>query len=405
MPNSPNLPPAEQLILQVCAVPDKPIRSEGLDWSPEDFDALIEKSLETRTAPLLSHAIDFSGGAAQKRSEDAMRNAQNILAKITQTQTFLFLTQCRSLAKASLTLREAGLKNVVLKGFPLAFNHYPKPGLRPLRDLDLLFAPSDALKAQEILLANGFERFPGSGVYGLEYGHQLPEIIDSELGILFEVHHRLNARDWAGDPRLTAKVIAEATHLEVLGETVEVSSVHANFLHLIEHATVHHLFGNGPLILSDLHWLASSGEIDWNRLLSEVHELGLDRSLQLMTAIALRNGAQWVPECLLHDFPEANALAREAEQMLLLDSEEVKNRQMIRRIQENDQRSIGLLSAIKQAFKPNPYQLGKIADCPPDAARRWLAYPTWLLARGKRYFTSRKSPHNSNIALSNWLKN
>lgn len=394
---------SDQLILQICATPDISVQSESLDWPPEEFDALVKKAAETRTAPLLDRAIDFSGGGAQKTSGTAIKSAQAVLAKIAQTQTFLFLTQSRSLAKASRTLREAGLENVVLKGFPLAFEHYPQPGLRPLRDLDLLFARQDALAAQELLLANGFEKFPGSGNYGLEYGHQLPEIIDSELGILFEVHHRLNARGWDGDARLTEMVRAGKVQLQVMGETVFVPSVHANFLHLVEHATMHHLLANGPLILSDLHWLAKSGQIDWDRLLDQASELRLTKALQLMASIAHRYGARWMPDGLLDDMDEAGPLIEEASQMLLLDPDEVKNRQMQRRMENDDSRSNGLFSALKQAFKPNPYQLARLADCTVDDARRWRAYPAWLADRGRRYFGSRKSSSETNKDINDWL--
>lgn len=212
------LSPADTLILKICATPDIKVKSESLDWSAEDFSALADKAQETRTGPLIDRAVDFSGGAARKSAEGALKNTAGALTTATQYQTFAFLTQCRSLAKSSRILREAGLRNIALKGFPLAFSHYPHPSLRPLRDLDLLFAPKDALKAQELLLDNGFEPLAGSGIYGLEFGHQLPEIVDSELGIMYEVHHRLNARGWPGDAVLTGKMFAEAPCVKVMGE-------------------------------------------------------------------------------------------------------------------------------------------------------------------------------------------
>ncbi len=54
-------------------------------------------------------------------------------------------------------LQQASIRTVLLKGAALAPLIYPEPGLRPMRDLDLLVAPSQARRAQDILRDLGFE--------------------------------------------------------------------------------------------------------------------------------------------------------------------------------------------------------------------------------------------------------
>jgi Uncharacterised nucleotidyltransferase len=50
-----------------------------------------------------------------------------------------------------------GIRTMVLKGAALCHLIYPEPGLRPMRDLDLLVSPSDLLRAQRKLTELGFD--------------------------------------------------------------------------------------------------------------------------------------------------------------------------------------------------------------------------------------------------------
>lgn len=165
---------------------------------------------------------------------------------------------------------------------------------------------------------------------------------------------------------------------------------------------------NGPLILSDLHWLAINGSLDWPSLNAQARELGLERSLHLVLALAQKFGAHWPAETGLssidNGIDQAVPFVEEAAQMLLLDPEQGEERKMMRRIADDNTRSSALFSAFKQALSPHPHQLAKLANCPVDNNRRWLAYPAWLFDRGKRYFNSRKNYSASNIELGNWLR-
>jgi Uncharacterised nucleotidyltransferase len=51
----------------------------------------------------------------------------------------------------------AGIRAMVLKGAALCHLLYPEPGLRPMRDLDLLVNPIDLLRAQRALTELGFD--------------------------------------------------------------------------------------------------------------------------------------------------------------------------------------------------------------------------------------------------------
>lgn len=86
---------------------------------------------------------------------------------------------------------EAGIEALILKGAALAHISYPQPGLRPMRDIDLLVKESQMWQAQSILEGLGFnapQRFPGKGTH-----HHLAVAGKQVEGfqVSVEVHHNL----------------------------------------------------------------------------------------------------------------------------------------------------------------------------------------------------------------------
>ena len=84
----------------------------------------------------------------------------------------------------------AGLEVVLLKGAALAHCLYPRPGLRPMVDVDLLIHPRDAARAARCVERLGF-------VFDLEYGsrfaralHHLPaaRLTDAGIPVAIELH-------------------------------------------------------------------------------------------------------------------------------------------------------------------------------------------------------------------------
>ncbi len=87
----------------------------------------------------------------------------------------------------------AGISVCVLKGAALAHLIYPAPGLRPMRDVDLLVRPSKARRAQRILREMGFAAPPAESA-DLPDKHMAAASLDlDETGFVLsvEVHHNL----------------------------------------------------------------------------------------------------------------------------------------------------------------------------------------------------------------------
>lgn len=89
-----------------------------------------------------------------------------------------------------------GIRALVLKGPALVGLFYGDPALRPMSDLDLLVARSDAMRAQRLLGGLGFTDTEPVTSSALDHAHHLPGAVRQTDGVnvLVEVHH--NVFNW-----------------------------------------------------------------------------------------------------------------------------------------------------------------------------------------------------------------
>ncbi len=390
-------PDISALILGLCANPDAAIELDGATCDPAWFESLVVLSFTTRTAPLLHRALIVSNPASISDGLEKLLDAR-------QKSMRYALVQSRSLMLAASRLEEANLPFILLKGFGLAFAHYPEPGLRPMRDIDMLFAKERAESARHLLLGSGFRTIANAGHYGVERMHHLPEIEDPQHGVIYEVHHRANRYATPKLDTLQDYIEGTAREIELFGRRFRVPSDEANLLHLVAHATVHHLFANGPLVLADLHYLAHSQALDWNTVTARAREFGLERGLHLLAAVARLHGARWVPEDALPHDAVPSELCTEAARTMLLDEEGNKEMDMLRRQGREAGSTISLRQAAWNAFSPDPVELGKLANTTADDPYRYTAYPRWAITRLRRYFAVRNADGRSAQALRDWIR-
>ncbi len=392
---------ATQMLLACLANPDGDHAGRLAALTDAEQHGLLQLAQRSRCVPLLHHVISRSGvelTIARQLAEEA------------RDQVLTSLAQARGLARVMRILREAGLEPIALKGVALAWRDYPAPQLRVLRDVDLLLPAERAEDAHRLLLSlDGYRLAPWAGQYGAEYGHQLPEIVDQSHGLVIEIHHRLNARGWSGDSRLTQMVRDDAQVLELLGVPVRIPVPHANLLHLVEHATLHHAFANGPAILADLHYLVRANRIDWNALIADARELQLLRSLQLLASLAQRLGAQWVPQALLQSVTISDDMKADAIRAMFAEEETHRQYAQLWRLAGRSGGKTGPAQAVTRMFQPNRYQLARLSGHPPHSILRWLGYPRWLLEKGIRFLRARRTgPDGSGYAgyavMRGWLE-
>lgn len=250
--------------------------------SDADWTQILDWGREHRFLPYLQYALRQAGALSYVPAD-----VQEKLSAAYRHSALRALTRQGDMIGTHRALDRAGIDHVFLKGAYLAQFAYPEPGLRPLRDIDVLVPKPQALEAYAALQAAGFARDPhyqGHAEAFLEGVKHLPRLVSPMGGTALELHTQLTDstryRDDEKDLRAQA-VMASALPRSLAAHTLHFQAPEDLLLHLCIHAVYEHQFNNGPLILSDLHWLIATQAIDWTKVWSDANEQGVTRGLAL----------------------------------------------------------------------------------------------------------------------------
>jgi hypothetical protein len=262
------LPELQRLLLDLIA-PGPVIPSSAVTaLTTGDWESILRMVRQHRLEPLLHWQLTRTRPELPIPPE-----VREALATRFKRATWRALEMRLELVRVHRLLVEAGIPYQALKGAFLAFHAYPQPGLRPLRDLDILVPKAEALRAFEVLIAGGLVRppeYPGTPEAMMSIWNHLPELRTASGQVTVEVHARLHVpekdasdstdlADPSDDPDYWQRGITSQAGQEVLCFPAPTDLL----LHLIVHAVGHHKFNNGPLILSDIAYLLSAQAIDW----------------------------------------------------------------------------------------------------------------------------------------------
>jgi hypothetical protein len=204
------------------------------------------------------------------------------------------------LAEILTAFQSAGIEALVLKGAALAHLVYPEPGLRPMRDLDLLVSPSQARPAQTLLGELGFNAPPPGDTLPAKHLLAAKRWVEG-LQVTVELHHNLYANGTL-DTELEALRPA-AIPLIIEGVTAHTLGYEAMFAHIYRHMRINMLLDSLRLIwIADLVSLAErfAAKIDWPRV-----NPALRNALALchwLTPLAVR---RITPYCFPQPWPSA----------------------------------------------------------------------------------------------------
>ena len=174
-------------------------------------------------------------------------------------------------AHAVRLLEQAGLAPLALKGAWLAWHAYPRAGLRPMRDIDLLLTPETVVQGFDLLLANGYkvidpQQLPTEEIVRLD--KHMPPLL-SPRGVVIELHQRLWEIDGRMDHTAPAADLAAIRARAVRKDGASFLDPGDLLAHLIIHAVYDHRLDCGPLVLSDIAWLLRTSPVDWDRFWAE----------------------------------------------------------------------------------------------------------------------------------------
>ncbi len=251
--------------------------------SPEDWERITGWAFEHRFASYLHYSLAQAGHLGSLPAETA-----DLLGKASRRASMKALSMLRDMVRISQLLDAAGVAHMFMKGAYLAQFAYPDIGLRPMRDLDLLVRPEQAMVAFSALQAGGLKRiarYNGNPEAFLAASKHLPPIRTAQ-GTNVEIHVLMTApseflrndvSQWRFDalkPRMISRTVA--------GTPISFPGPEDQLLHLCVHSAIDHQFNNGPLILSDVVWFLRTHAVDWTTLWQLAETQGASRGLALV---------------------------------------------------------------------------------------------------------------------------
>lgn len=230
---------------------------------------------------------------------------------------------CRQLVTATRLLRDAGIPSVALKGAFLAFFAYRAPGLRPMRDFDLLVQPQDAVRAFEVMKSHGYRAgFDGAPEAYFADRIHLPPLVGPE-GIALELHHRLTPPDLPHFRGFEAHLWSRCIRKTLGGMEILFPRGEDMLLHLCVHAALDHQLDLGPLALMDIAMLIEAESLDWHDFLRCVDDGHWRRCVLPPLYLAERHLGAKVPQAVIDALGAGEGSADwvgDAEYLLFSDS-------------------------------------------------------------------------------------
>lgn len=248
-----------------------------------DWQQLIKWCKDHRLAPLIKQTALFK--AVEHSQFQALINRQ------TKRQAFRQLQIQRELIHLDKILNQHDIPYKILKGPALAFGCYPKPELRPMRDIDIIVPQKMVLKAFNVLLESGCSRLPddqASPESKAEFAKHLPAILGISQQVLIEVHSRVfNDYDIEGMVDFSEKEAfwEDSSTMMLAGRSINIESPSYLFVHLIFHSVYEHNLNNGPLILFDLYYLLNTYQLCWKTVYRLIDELNMQQGVDLLWSL------------------------------------------------------------------------------------------------------------------------
>ena len=388
------------ILLSIVAGGFEMLSEDELRFLDEDvWASIMRRAGQHRLLPMLHFHFE---GVRSNCVPDWVRNA---CRSAFRTESLKSMRHQSTLIEISRLFDRSSIQYAAMKGIPLSIEYYPNPALRPMRDIDIIVAPDQAIKAQQLLKENGYVRRPGLLDHGLEEKHHLPLLLSpNDVGV--EIHFSVSDRGWPSATKMAELLLANAQEYDLQGHSVWFVDPTDNLLHLTAHSCLQHLFDNGPLVLADLRMLEDRDDVDWPRLERNAKELGLAASWSLLMKLLDRfSNKVGSPRPSICTVP--SSAVDQAASLLAQDCDLSRHRSYLRR---NNGRGPFLLfmSGIVRALRPTAKDMARVAGVERSGIAKWRAYPTWLYEGSRMHFISNKVPElagqaNVDCALRDWL--
>lgn len=202
------------------------------------------------------------------------------------------------LARLLSLLGEAGIRVIPLKGVALAQALYGETAARVCIDIDILVPPADLARAIELVLASGYRTESNDPLFGklmLRHGRHYDVVREAPgISFLLEVHWIL-LQHASKDQDAVRDLWAEARPQSYFGASGFSLSPEWQFLYLSIHAADHEWRSLKWLV--DIHETASSGLIDWQKVVEKAEQFEISVPIRQTLAVSAAFLETAIPPC------------------------------------------------------------------------------------------------------------
>jgi hypothetical protein len=268
--------------------------------TPLQWPAILERACSHQVYPLLYRNLRDLGFRGVPETVQAELKGL-FLANALRNQLL-----SEELARLFKILDEAGIRVVPLKGVALAQSLYGDVATRVCADIDILVPPASVAQAIDLILASGYRTESNDPYFSklvLRHGrhfHATRE--DPGISIVVELHWTL-VQHSSKDDDAVDDLWTEARPQACFGAPAFSLSPEWEFLYLSIHAADHEWQCLKWLV--DIHELASSGLVDWQRMMNKAETFDLALvTRQTMAASSFLLGTQLPSACAPATPPE-----------------------------------------------------------------------------------------------------
>lgn len=191
--------------------------------------------------------------------------------RLAHVRNSLHLDSARSAAGY---LAESGIDAMMIKGSSLALAHYPRPGLRPMGDVDLVVPAADYDRANGILQSRGW-RYKYDEAHLQRVTHSRDYL--SHDGRALDLHVRALLE--VDDPGFEEGLFARARRMPWAGTEILVPAAEDEAMICLVHA-MRETDAARPLWVMDLaHLMRSPAAFDWHALWQRANRFGVAREV------------------------------------------------------------------------------------------------------------------------------
>jgi hypothetical protein len=191
------------------------------------------------------------------------------------TARFLAAEQRQAAGEILEACAARGHRLVLLKGISIAHQHYPEPGLRPMRDVDILVADGEVDAVEAVLAGLGYARRSTAAPGFYDTHHHTMPLFEPRRGVWVEIHRALSSPKGervVEDVLAPHHVLANLEPAELEGRRTSRLTGELQLVYIASHWAHGFTVVGGALALLDAIYLmkATAASLRWERLLASL---------------------------------------------------------------------------------------------------------------------------------------